>query len=78
MITLKTSKMFVLVLFPLVLMTLSAANGYTSPDNVTKLEATEFEPYQFIIFGDTRNTPEGENDGVEIGYSVHSTYRRCS
>ncbi|MHA1451176.1 MAG: hypothetical protein ACTSP4_17380 [Candidatus Hodarchaeales archaeon] len=59
MITLKKSRIVVMVLVLLVLISFTATNGLSSRDERPASKISAFEPYQFIIFGDTRNSPEG-------------------
>jgi hypothetical protein len=42
---------------------ISATTPY--PEVIPRTKITDFEPYKFIAFGDTRNTPEGDNEGLE-------------
>ncbi|MHA2388878.1 MAG: metallophosphoesterase family protein, partial [Candidatus Hodarchaeales archaeon] len=60
------SRVILLAMLTLVLLTYSTTYEAFSVNNGLKQKTTVFEPYQFIIFGDTRNDASGVNTGLEI------------
>ncbi len=60
------SRVILLAMLTLVLLTYSTTYEAFSVNNGLKQKTTVFEPYQFIIFGDTRNDASGVNTGMEL------------
>jgi len=51
------------LLFSLSFILTISSPGFDQP--IIEPKVMDFEPYKFIAYGDTRNTPEGDNSGME-------------
>ncbi len=63
----RTLKKKLLLTVIMTITVLGFAMGNSTPIGATtpRLKIADFKPYKFIAFGDTRNTPEGDNAGLE-------------